>query len=94
MTQQPNREEIVIYRAPDGALILPVKVERESVWLTQNQIAELFGVKKAAISKHISNIVNSHELELNQVVSKMETTAADGKNYLVNYYNLDIIVVK
>ncbi|MBQ7191242.1 MAG: virulence protein RhuM/Fic/DOC family protein [Paludibacteraceae bacterium] len=92
MTQQPNRGKIVIYRAPDGALILPVKVERESVWLTQNQIAELFGVKKAAISKHISNIVNSHELELNQVVSKMETTAADGKNYLVNYYNLDMII--
>ncbi len=55
MTQQPNRGEIVIYRAPDGALVLPVKIERESVWLTQNQIAELFGVKKAAISKHISN---------------------------------------
>ena len=48
MTQQPNRGEIVIYRAPDGALVLPVKTERESVWLTQNQIAELFGVKKAA----------------------------------------------
>ena len=92
MTPQPNRGEIVIYRAPDGALVLPVKIERESVWLTQNQIAELFGVKKAAISKHISNIVNSHELELNQVVSKMETTAADGKNYLVNYYNLDMII--
>lgn len=70
MAPQPNRGEIVIYRAPDGALVLPVKIERESVWLTQNQIAELFGVKKAAISKYISNMDNSHEFELYQVFPK------------------------
>lgn len=73
MTQQQYRGEIVIYRAPDGALVLPVKIERESVWLTQNQIAELFGVKKASISKHINNIVASGELERETIVSIMET---------------------
>ena len=62
----------MIYRAPDGALVLPVKIERESVWLTQNPIAELFGVKKAAISKHISNIVTSGELEREATASIVE----------------------
>ena len=87
-----NRGEIVIYRAQNGELVMPVKLERESVWLTQVQIATLFGVKKAAISKHISNIFASGELEREQVVSKMETTATDGKNYQMQYYNLDMIL--
>ena len=60
--------------------------------MTQAKMAELFEVQKAAISKHLKNIFESGELNEDSVVSKMETTAADGKRYKINYYNLDAII--
>ena len=68
-----NRGEIIIYRAEDNTVQLDVRMEQETVWLTQKQIAELFGVKKAAISKHIANIFGQGELSPEATVSKMET---------------------
>ncbi len=65
---------------------------QENLWLTQAKMAELFEVQKAAISKHLKNIFTSGELQEEAVVSKMETTAADGKRYNTNYYNLDAII--
>ena len=65
---------------------------QENLWLTQAKMAELFEVQKAAISKHLKNIFESGELSEDSVVSKMETTAADGKRYQTNYYNLDAII--
>lgn len=83
--------EVVLYQ-PDENTRLEVKLDTNTVWLTQQQIAILFGVQKAAISKHMKNLFNSQELFRDQVVSKMETTAADGKKYKVDYYSLDMIL--
>jgi prophage antirepressor-like protein len=86
-----NTNEIVLYQ-PDTSVHLEVVLDNETVWLTQTQIAELFGVKVPAISKHLKNIFESGELIEKSVVSKMETTAADGKRYKTNNYNLDVII--
>lgn len=83
--------EVVLYQ-PDERTKLEVQLDADTVWLTQQQIAQLFGVQKAAISKHMKNIFLSEELIYDRVVSKMETTASDGKHYQVDYYNLDMIL--
>jgi hypothetical protein len=83
--------EIILYQS-DNAVQLEVLLENETVWLTQNQIAELFGTRRQAITKHLKNIFDSGELNESSVSSKMELTAKDGKNYLTNFYNLDAIL--
>lgn len=83
--------EIILYQ-PDDAIRLEVRIEQETVWLTQQQIADLFGVKQPAISKHLSNIFNEGELEKNSVHSILEYTASDGKVYKTRFYNLDAIL--
>lgn len=87
-----NKNEIIIYQTEDGKTHLDVKMQDETIWLTQIQIAQLFDVKRPAISKHLKNIFESGELEENSVVSILETTANDGKNYQTSYYNLDAII--
>lgn len=91
-----NRGEIIIYRAEDNTVQLDVRMENETVWLTQKQMADLFGVKKAAISKHISNIFSQGELIPDMTVSKMETVVNRGFRGTVldtvDYYNLDMIL--
>jgi len=90
-----NKGEIIIYRAEDNTVQLDVRMENETVWLTQKQIAELFGVKKAAVSKHIANIFSQEELNPVATVSKMETVQIEGKRTIVRYldfYNLDMIL--
>jgi hypothetical protein len=74
-------DEFLLYRAPSGAVSIQVRVQEETVWLTQRALAELFGVTIPAISKHLRNILDSGELFEESVVSILETTAADGKNY-------------
>jgi hypothetical protein len=83
--------EIILYQ-PDNAVRLEVRLENETVWLTQAQIADLFGVQIPAVSKHLRNIFNSNELLENSVISILETTAADGKRYHTKFYNLDAIL--
>lgn len=83
--------EIVLYQ-PDETIRLEVRLVDNSVWLTQQQIAELFGVKQPAISKHLANIFKSGELEEDSVYSILEYTAADGKVYKTRFYNLDAIL--
>lgn len=85
-------QEIQQYQSDDAGITLDVRVENDTVWLTQAQICMLFGVQKAAISKHLKNIFSSGELCQESVVSKMETTAKDGKTYVVSYYNLDAVL--
>ena len=90
--------EILLYRTPNNDIRLEVFIQDETIWLTQKQIAELFGVKIPAISKHIKNIYESGELDEKVVVSKMEITtqhgAIEGKQQKkeVNFYNLDMII--
>ena len=88
----PSNESVVIYRTEDNTLQLDVQVKGDTVWLTQQQIAELFGVKQPAISKHLSNIFKEGELEKDSVHSILEYTAADGKVYSTQFYNLDAIL--
>ena len=86
---------IEIYVAPDNSVQLQVKLDQDTVWLTQKQLAELFGVKKAAISKHVSNIFAVGELDPLATVSKMETVQIEGTRTIVrqvDYYNLDMIL--
>ena len=81
-----------LYQSDDLQVKLDVLVENETVWLNQAQIAALFGVQKAAISKHLKNIFDSGELRQEAVVSKMETTASDGKQYSTKFYNFDAVL--
>ena len=87
-----NKGEIIIYRAADNTVQLDVRMEQETVWLAQKQIAELFGVKRPAITKHLRNIFNEGELDPNSVSSILEHTAKDGKVYSTQFYNLDAIL--
>ena len=84
--------EILFYKTDSGDVRVEILLYQENLWLTQAKMAELFEVQKAAISKHLKNIFESGELQEKSVVSKMETTAADGKRYKTNYYNLDAII--
>lgn len=84
--------EILFYKTDNGDIKVEILLYRENLWLTQAKMADLFDVQKAAISKHLKNIFTSGELDENSAVSILETTASDGKNYSVKYYNLDAII--
>ena len=85
-------KEILLYKTENEEVKVEILLHNENLWLTQAKMAELFDVQKAAISKHLKNIFESGELQESSVVSKMETTASDGKNYNTNIYNLDAII--
>ena len=89
---EESRGEIVLYNGADGDLRLEARFHDESIWLSINQMAELFDVDKSGISRHLKNIFESGELNRNSVVANFATTAADGKTYQVEYYNLDAII--
>ena len=84
--------EIVFYSTPDGDKKVEVLFQNENFWLTQKALAGLFNVKVPAVSKHLKNIFESRELVEDSVISILETTAADGKTYKTQYYNLDAII--
>ena len=84
--------EILLYKTDNAEVKVEILLQNENLWLTQAKMADLFDVQKAAISKHLKNIFAEGELQESSVVSKMETTAADGKNYKTNIYNLDAII--
>ena len=86
-----EQNEIVLYQ-PNELTKLEVRINQETVWLTQQQIAELFGVKQPTISKHLNNIFKEGELDKNSVHSILEYTASDGKTYKTQFYNLDAIL--
>lgn len=87
-----NKGEIVIYQTPDGTTQLDVRLDGETVWITQEQMTQLFQRDKSTISRHIRNIFEDGELDENSVVAFFATTASDGKIYNVAYYNLDVII--
>lgn len=84
--------EIVLFDTPDGTVRLEVRLEDETVWLSLNQMANLFDRDKSVVSRHLRNIFQSGELERDSVVAKSATTAADGKRYAVEFFNLDAIL--
>ena len=85
-------QEIILYNDANGKVKVEVLIQNETLWLTQAKIAELFGVQRPAISKHLKNIFESGELVEHSVCSKMEHTAEDGKTYLTQFYSLDAIL--
>jgi hypothetical protein len=87
-----STENVVVYSSADNAVHLDVQLADETVWLTQQQIATLFGVQIPAISKHLANIFREGELDKNSVISILENTATDGKKYRTMFYNLDAIL--
>lgn len=87
-----NETQFILYQLPDEEGVIQVVVKDETIWATQKAMAQLFGVGVPAVSKHLSNILEEGELIENSVVSKMEITAADGKNYQTQFYNLDAII--
>lgn len=87
-----NTQNIILYTTPNGDVRLDVLLQNETLWLTQKAIAELFGVQRPAITKHLNNIFESGELEENSVSSILEHTANDRKKYNTKFYNLDAII--
>ena len=88
---ESNTGEIVMYQ-PDETIRLEVRVENETVWLTQQQMAELFLTTKQNVSLHVNNIFREDELTKSSVVKESLTTAKDGKRYKTKMYNLDVII--
>lgn len=86
------KNEIIIYKPDEIAEHIEVRLEDETVWLTQLQMATLFGQTKQNISLHINNCFRENELVLHSVVKESLTTASDGKKYKTNFYNLDVII--
>jgi prophage maintenance system killer protein len=85
-------DQILLYKTPDGQIGIDVRLEDETVWLSLNQMASLFGRDKSVISRHLGNIFKEKELSKKAVVAKFATTAADRKTYQVEYFNLDAII--
>ena len=95
MDEQPNTMntgEILLYQNQDGSSKIDVRLEEETVWLTQAQLCVLFQKSKATVSEHLKNIFEEGELDEKVVVRNFRTTANDRNNYDTNYYNLDVII--
>lgn len=87
-----HNDKMLIYQSADGQIKIDVRFENETVWLSLDQMSTLFGRDKSTVSRHIKNIFEEGELQAPSVVAKFATTASDGKNYQVDYYNLDVII--
>lgn len=93
MKNKPEPDsDLILYRTEDGRTRLQVRLEGETVWLSLNQMVDLFQRDKSVISRHIKNIFEEGELVRDSVVAESATTAADGKTYQVEFYNLDVII--
>jgi len=84
--------KLAIYQAADGAIELPVDAKLETIWASQKQIAEVFGVNIRTVNEHLGNIFDTDELGRDSVIRKFRITASDGKTYDTNHYNLDAII--
>ena len=90
--QTPREGEIIFYTTPEGVTKVEVVYQGETFWLSQREMAELYGVDRSVITKHIGNIFKSNELNENSVCAIFAHTAADGKTYTSQFYNLDVII--
>ena len=89
---EQNNSEMLVYTTEDGLTKIETTFDGDTVWLSIDQMAELFQRDKSTISRHIKNIFTEGELKREAIVANFATTAADGKTYQVNYYNLDVII--
>lgn len=90
--EMAENDQLVLFESSDGEVALEVASDRETVWLNQQQMSELFATTKQNISLHINNCFKEGELERNSVIKEFLTTAKDGKTYKTKYYNLDVII--
>ena len=88
----PEENKIIIYHTPDGKVSISLMTDDGTVWMNQNQLATLFDTSVPNISMHISNILEENELYKNSVIKDYLSTAADGKNYKVTFYSLDMVL--
>ena len=84
--------EVLVYEAADGSARVDVRLDHETVWLTQDQMSQLFGRERSVVTKHIRNVFREGELDPDSVCAKFAHTAADGKTYQVDHYNLDVVI--
>ena len=89
---EQNNSEMMIFTTEDGLTKIETTFDGDTVWLSIDQMAELFQRDKSTISRHIKNIFTEGELKRAAVAASFATTAADGKTYQVDYYNLDVII--
>ena len=87
-----QEQQIIIYEAGNGQPKIEVRLQNETVWLTQKIMAKLFGVDRSVVTKHLKNIFESGELDENSVCANFAHTASDGKTYNTKHYNLDVII--
>ena len=92
MDKELQKGEIIIYTSEDGSISLDTKLENDTIWLTQKQMAELFDKNIRTVNEHINNIFKEGELDKSSVIRKFRITASDGKQYDTNFYNLDVII--
>jgi hypothetical protein len=97
MSKKPKKategfNEILLYTTPNGNVKVEIYLQNETIWLTQQKIADLFGVDRTVVTKHLKNIFETNELNQNSVSAKIAHTAADGKTYPTQFYNLDAII--
>jgi len=92
LSKENQFSEMLIYKTPQGNVKVEIFVHDENLRLTQQRMAELFGVDRTVITKHIKNIFDTGELEEHSVSAKFAHTANDGKNYTTKFYNLDTII--
>ncbi len=93
MEPEPEvKSELILYQTEDGGTRIEVRLQGETVWLSLNQMAELFQRDKSVISRHIRNVFEEGELRKDSVVAFFATTAKDGNTYQVEYFNLDVII--
>jgi len=88
----PTKSRILLYQTEDGQQRIEVRLQDETVWLSLKQMAELFQRDKSVVSRHINNVFKEGELVRDSVVANFATTAADGKTYQVEHFNLDVII--
>ena len=91
MNKKQTTSQIAIFTNKNGNVSVDAKLENETVWLTQNQLAKLFGKERSVITKHIRNVLKEAELD-ESVCAKFAHTDSDNKTYQTNYYNLDMII--
>lgn len=92
MNEELQKGEIIIYTSEDGSISLDTKLENDTIWLTQKQMAELFDKNIRTVNEHINNIFKEGELDKSSVIRNFRITASDGKQYDTNFYNLDAII--
>ena len=89
---EPSNSQLLIYQTEDGRIKLDVRFDDETVWLSQKLMAELFDKDVRTVNEHILNIFDEGELMPESVIRKYRITAADGKNYITQHYNLDVVI--